>query len=211
MLSIQPKEGQMTIKLTDSQLVILSAAAQRENHAVLPLPKSLKANGPAATRVLRSLIAKKLIEERPAGLDDEVWREDKEGARLMLAVAEAGLEAIGIMPEGEEPKTAKAEHRRARRTSESPKNGKASSPAKANAKAEAKPSPSKQAMIIDLLKRKDGVTIDELTVATGWQAHSVRGAISGALKKKLGLAVSSVRIDGRSRVYRIANAGRAGS
>jgi hypothetical protein len=42
--------------------------------------------------------------------------------------------------------------------------------------------------------------------ATGWQAHSVRGAISGALKKKLGLEVTSEKIDGRGRVYRIAEA-----
>ena len=53
----------MTIKLTDAQLVILSATAQRDNCAVLPLPKSLKTNKATATRVLKSLIAKHLIEE----------------------------------------------------------------------------------------------------------------------------------------------------
>ncbi len=65
----------------------------------------------------------------------------------------------------------------------------------------------KQALLIDLLKRKTGATIDEIVEATGWQAHSVRGAISGALKKKLGLAVSSEKADGRGRVYRIAERG----
>jgi Protein of unknown function (DUF3489) len=43
-----------------------------------------------------------------------------------------------------------------------------------------------------------------VTKATGWQPHSVRGAISGALKKKLGLAVASDKVEGRGRVYRIA-------
>ncbi len=62
----------------------------------------------------------------------------------------------------------------------------------------------KQALLIDLLKRKNGATIDELVGATGWQAHSVRGAISGALKKKLGLAVLSEKVEGRGRTYRIA-------
>ncbi len=57
---------------------------------------------------------------------------------------------------------------------------------------------------IDLLKRKKGATIEEIVEATGWHAHSVRGAISGALKKKLGLAVTSERVGDRGRVYRIA-------
>jgi len=58
----------------------------------------------------------------------------------------------------------------------------------------------KQALLIDLLKRKDGATIDEVVEALGWQAHSVRGAISGAIKKKLGLIVSSRMVDGRGRI-----------
>ena len=62
----------------------------------------------------------------------------------------------------------------------------------------------KQAMLIDLLKRKSGTTIDEAVAAMGWQRHSVRGAISGTLKKKLGLAVISEAVEGRGRVYRIA-------
>ena len=66
---------------------------------------------------------------------------------------------------------------------------------------------SKQAIMIAQMRRKDGASIAELVQATGWQAHSVRGAISGALKKKLGLAVTSEKIEGRGRVYRIAAGG----
>ena len=61
----------------------------------------------------------------------------------------------------------------------------------------------KQAILIAQLRRKEGATIAELTEATGWQAHSVRGAISGALKKKLGLSVTSEKLENRGRVYRI--------
>jgi len=200
----------MTIKLTDTQLVILSAAAQRDDHAVLPLPKSLKANKAVATKVLKGLIAKQLIEERPAGLEGEVWREEKDGTRLTLAVTDAGLEAIGVVPEGEQPKKARTEREKASRASVTGKNGKASSPPKSQGTPATSRSPSKQATIIDLLQRTDGATIDELTAATGWQAHSVRGAISGALKKKLGLAVSSQNVDGRGRVYRIEAGAKAG-
>ena len=194
----------MTTKLTDTQLVILSAAAQRDNHAVLPLPKSLTIKKTVATKVLKSLIAKQLIKERPAELDEEVWREDRESARLTLAVTNQGLEALGIVPEGEEPKEKQTKQKKAGRTSNSGKNGKVPSPTKPHPKPAAENPASKQSVMIDLLKRKDGATIADLTAATGWQAHSVRGAISGTLKKKLGLAVSSENVDGRGRVYRIA-------
>ena len=57
--------------------------------------------------------------------------------------------------------------------------------------------------VITLLKAKRGATITELMQATGWQAHSVRGAIAGAIKKRFGLVVISEKVDGE-RVYRIA-------
>ena len=69
------------------------------------------------------------------------------------------------------------------------------------------PPATKQAAMIDLLKRPKGARISDLMKATGWQAHSVRGAISGTLKKKLGLTVTSEPIEGRGRVYRISNNG----
>ena len=65
----------------------------------------------------------------------------------------------------------------------------------------------KQATLIDLLKRKTGATIADLVKATGWQPHSVRGAISGTLKKKLGLTVISEKVERRGRVYRIVERG----
>lgn len=61
--------------------------------------------------------------------------------------------------------------------------------------------------MIDLLKRPKGASIADLMEATGWQAHSVRGAISGSLKKKLGLAMTSKPVEGRGRVYHISNNG----
>ena len=63
----------------------------------------------------------------------------------------------------------------------------------------------KQDALIAMLRRPDGASIDEIIAATGWQPHTVRGAISGALKKKLGLAVASDKVEGRGRVYRLPN------
>lgn len=61
---------------------------------------------------------------------------------------------------------------------------------------------SKHSRLIALLQRTEGATIEELMVVTNWQKHSVRGAMSGVLKKRLGLEIVS-NIEARGRVYRI--------
>jgi hypothetical protein len=61
---------------------------------------------------------------------------------------------------------------------------------------------SKQAEVIALLRRPGGATVDEVRAVTGWQPHTVRGVFSGALKKKLGLAIVATKEE-RGRVYRI--------
>ena len=63
---------------------------------------------------------------------------------------------------------------------------------------------SKQARLIEMLRQPEGVTIDEIVKTLDWQAHTVRGSMSGALKKKLGFTIESQKVDGRGRVYRIA-------
>jgi hypothetical protein len=62
---------------------------------------------------------------------------------------------------------------------------------------------SKQNLIIMLMRRSDGATLAEMVVATGWQPHSVRGAISGAIKKKLCYTVEAAKTEDRGMVYRI--------
>ena len=62
---------------------------------------------------------------------------------------------------------------------------------------------SKQVTLIELLKNPDGATIDEMVKATGWQRHSVRGVMSGVLKKRLGFSIASEKEE-RGRIYRIA-------
>ena len=61
----------------------------------------------------------------------------------------------------------------------------------------------KQATLIAMLRAESGATIAEIMTATGWLSHTVRGAMAGALKKKLGLDVTSEKIEGRGRVYRL--------
>lgn len=63
--------------------------------------------------------------------------------------------------------------------------------------------PSKQQLCLELLRRSDGACVEELQAATGWQAHSVRGFLSGTIKKKLGLTLRSERTGDGTRRYRI--------
>ena len=61
----------------------------------------------------------------------------------------------------------------------------------------------KQALLIDLLNRAKGASVPEMAVKAGWQPHSVRGFLSGTVKKKLGLPLASETAEGRGRIYRI--------
>jgi hypothetical protein len=63
----------------------------------------------------------------------------------------------------------------------------------------------KQEKLVAMLRRKEGATVAEVEKALDWLPHTVRGAIAGALKKKLGLKVESEKVEGRGRVYRIAD------
>lgn len=162
-------------KLTDTQLIVLSKAAERGAGCALPLPASLQRSKGAASRVVKSLQKQGLLQERPATPTEEFWRED-EGQRLTLVITDAGLQAIGVEPEEGTSDTAPP--------------------------ANVRPG-TKQALLIALLQRDQGASLGEIGEATGWQPHSVRGAISGALKKKLGLSVASEKIESRGRVYRI--------
>lgn len=62
---------------------------------------------------------------------------------------------------------------------------------------------SKQDRLIGMLRRPQGATLEQMVKALGWQAHTVRGVISGALKKRLGLKVASIKEEQHGRVYRI--------
>jgi len=86
---------------------------------------------------------------------------------------------------------------------------------KAAAKAVAAASPAKSTTkstkadaVVALLSRAKGATLDDMMTATGWQGHSVRGFISGTLKKKQGRTVTSEKTP-KGRIYRIAAGGAA--
>lgn len=75
-------------------------------------------------------------------------------------------------------------------------------PRRANS-ADSSPAGSKTAIVLELLKRGGGVTINEIRTPTGWQAHSVRGFLSGFVTKKMGLRIDSTKAANQERVYSI--------
>jgi len=60
----------------------------------------------------------------------------------------------------------------------------------------------KQEKVLELLRRPEGATIAQLVKATGWQSHTVRGAMAGTFKKRLGIAITSEKPEEGDRVYR---------
>ena len=193
--------------LTDAQRVILAAATSRESGLVLPLPRSLGDNRGTLGVILKSLLTRDLITERPILPDEELWRDTAELGRTTLVISAAGLKLMGIDPVEhvvhESDGTVLVDE--TRETAITGRLGGEAKPAASAIKTTKLPkSGSKLDALIAALTRNDGATISDLVEITGWQAHSVRGAISGNLKKKLQLEVISEVIDGRGRVYRIA-------
>ena len=186
-------------KLSDTQAVILSAASQRADGAVLPLPERLKIRGGAVDKVLGSLKGKGFIDHRGTRRGDNP---------APLRITRAGLQAIGVEADDAPEGVTSAEAERKADAPESATKADVAAtpthkrkPAKRKARATNAPpaeqrtpgAGTKQAQMIEMLKRPEGATVEQIAEATGWQHHTIRGAISGALRKKLGLTVETTR------------------
>lgn len=176
-------------KLSETQSLILTAGAQRPDNLALPLPKGLA--GAAAKMAVGKMIDRGWLQEVEANLrrGEPLWRETGDGHGTTLVVTDAGLLAVGIEPVVVQTMAVLRER------------------AKSKPELEPKaPTPrvgTKQALLIAMLQAPEGATMDEITTATGWLPHTARGAMSGALGKKLGLVVTSAKEENRGRVYRI--------
>jgi hypothetical protein len=191
--------------LTETQSLVLSRAAQRDGGIALPLPERLK--GGAAKRVVGPLIEKGLLEEVEADLrkcGQPLWRSTGDGHGVTLTITRAGLEAIGVETGDSAPGAADEAPSDASPARDAPAIDRADTAAD-TAGPRAPREGTKLAMLLELLRQPEGATMAEMTEATGWQQHTVRGALAASVKKKLGLEVVSDKPQGENRRWRIEN------
>lgn len=160
----------MSITLTDAQLLMLRAAAQREDR-ILAAPPKLR--GGAAQKVAAKLIAAGLVKEIKAKTGAPAWRSDVEaGKSFALKLTAAGLKASAVHDSMAADAAAETK---------TPSDGAGDA-----IKSPAAPAPregTKIAGVVGLLQRADGATLDEVIAATGWLPHTSRAALTGLRKR----------------------------
>jgi Protein of unknown function (DUF3489) len=183
-------------KLSDTQLIVLSKAAARDD-GLARVPEGL--NSAAAAKVAASLVSRKLMREIRSKPDMPVWREDEEGRGTSLVITRAGQDAIGIK-DGENDGSGEA----AAPKNELPAENQQPSRRENSTIVDEPRSGSKQARIIKMLSRKSGATLEALVDVTGWLPHTTRAALTGLRKRGYGVLLE--RQDGKSSIYRITSA-----
>src|SRR5271166_4717632 len=196
----------MSIKLTDTQLMMLSAAAQRNDRCLVAAPNLKLA---AAQKIASKLIGAGLVKEIRAKAGAPVWRRDDEaGLSYALKLTAAGAKAIAI---DESAGPAHVDDDGDLREDVAPARSKEHSapdpsPAGANETAPSRASAprggTKLAQVVELLLRDRGATINELIEVTGWLPHTTRAALTGLRKR--GFATAIDRSDKeRGSIYRV--------
>lgn len=158
------------IKITDTQAAVLTAAADRPDGNIEPLPFNLR--GGARTKVIQGLLARGLII-------------NTDGQHRLTDIGYASTGKHRRMPQGTQNVRTPDFLQKLEVTSRAIRPG------------------TKLAAIIDAMHNPSGATIAQMMVSTGWQAHTVRGAISGMVKKRLGFKVETKQGAEGQRTYRI--------
>jgi hypothetical protein len=185
----------MSVKLTDAQLVMMYAAAQRKDRC-LSAPATLK--GAALSKVGVKLAKLGLAREIEAKVGAPIWCRDGAGHGYALKLTAAGLKAVAVDGGSQNAiKSTDAPKPEAKNVASAEEGG---DPARLAAPRDG----SKLALVIEHLQRADGATLIDLTQATGWLPHTTRAALTGLRKR--GYAVIRERIGAGDSVYRISDA-----
>jgi hypothetical protein len=188
----------MAIKLNDTQRIILTAAAAREDRRVFPLPP-LKAPLVAVRRTIVSMFKDGLVEQVSASSTDEVWEETVGGSRTTLIATTNGLRQVGIAGGPAMKVVGSATRPKGAHTAAKPAKRKRRP---TTARQRARKRQTKQEIVVGLLRR--GASLAEMALATGWQAHTVRGMLTATVKGRLGLPVISEKGPDGIRRYHVA-------
>ncbi|WP_340313566.1 DUF3489 domain-containing protein [Rhizorhabdus argentea] len=164
-------------KLNDMQLVLLTSAGRREDGSLLPAPESLGDQPARIRKAIEALIKKELVAEQEGMTSAQLWRTDGD-LTIGVVVTDAGRAII-------DPPA-----------SVGTGGGPEATPAADTVAASTRPA-TKQALLIDLLKRTEGATLADIVDATGWLPHTSRAALTGLRKK--GHAIAKEKVDGATR------------
>jgi hypothetical protein len=152
-------------KLNDLQLVLLSTAAQRDDGRVFPVAESVANEEERIRKAVQSLLRRSLVEVAPTKDRRHTWRQ--EGHQSMgLFITAAGRSLIEPAADGAEVVADEAK-----------------TPTSMNPSVEAVRKGSKTELVLGLLRRAEGATLNELVGATGWLPHTTRAALTGLRKK----------------------------
>jgi Protein of unknown function (DUF3489) len=191
----------MMTKLTDTQLVLLSAASRRQDR-IIPISERLM--GGVATAVGEKLIMLGFAEERTAQPLMNGWRQNVDGKRLDLVITVEGLAALGIDEVASfcDPADAPVCDTSATPVkAETPTAGSVTNHRPPLPAAGAGYSGTKKAQVISLLQQESGASIDDLVAVTGWLPHTTRAALTGL--RKAGMTIEMSRKAGFATCYRI--------
>ncbi len=184
-------------KLTDSQLIVLSKAAARDDGAAVA-PRGM-GKAPAA-KVGSSLITRKLLREIRSKPEMPIWHE-MDGKNFSLVITRAGRNAIGVADDATASDHSAPKATRPRAAAETAKASAAAQPVLRSIDGAPRPN-SKQALVVDMLRKSGGASLDALIKATGWLPHTTRAALTGLRKR--GYSVERVRDETKGSLYRIA-------
>jgi len=184
-------------RLTETQMLVLTSAAQRADHAVLPLPSAIKVRGSVKRNLLLTLLKLEMIQESAAADAASAWRTD-DGQHFALRLTPGGWQAAGGAIE--------APVADASPTIADPRTVLVSvGPVESATEALPVRAPTgKLGQVLQAISNDAGATLTEITGLTGWLPHTARAAVTGLRQR--GFPIQLMQADGRKAYCRVAAA-----